>query len=115
MGRGRLLMPDPADESATDVTALPRRRWGRRVLLTLLALALVLVVAQWQSGRRAARGLGAEVAACRAAGEPATVEELNRWEGLRSGSGENVVPLLRAAAKSIQVDNGVWRAAMDTI
>ena len=88
-----------ADDATGDGTTTPppRRRWGRRVVLALLVLLLLLAVTQWQSGRRATRGLAAEIAACRAAGEPATVAELNRWEGLRSGTGENAVPLLRAA------------------
>jgi hypothetical protein len=92
----------------------PRRRWGRRLLVALLVLVLVPVVWHWQAGRRAKRGLAAEMAACRAAGEPATVDELNRWPGLRSGEGENLVTLLRDALP-IDQNTAAWRAATDSL
>jgi hypothetical protein len=107
-------MRDAGDDVAV-APAVPKRRWGRRVFVTLLVAVLVLVVLQWQTGRRAGGRLAAEIAACRAAGEPTTVDELNRWDGLRSGAGENVVPLLRAAAGLINVDDGAWRVATDSL
>ena len=92
-----------------------RRRWGRRGLLTLGVLVLLLVAGIWAAGRRADKGLGAELAAYRAAGEPATVDELNRWSALRSGEGENAVPLLRAAAAKLKTNSAAWKAATEAL
>jgi hypothetical protein len=84
-------------------------------VLTLLGLILLLVAGHWGAGRRAASGLEGELAAYRAAGEPTTVEELNRWDSLRSGSGENAVPLLRAAGTSIDAGSAAWRSAIEPL
>jgi len=92
-----------------------RRRWPRRVGLTILLLIVLIVAMQWGANRRAAHGLATEMAAYRAAGEPATPEELNQWPGLRSGSGENAVPLLRAAGASLDSASASFHAAMDAL
>jgi hypothetical protein len=92
-----------------------RRRWPRRVGLTVVLLVVLVAVMQWGANRRAAQGLAAEMAAYRAAGEPATVEELNQWPGLRGGSGENAVPLLRSAGASFDAASASFHAAMDAL
>jgi hypothetical protein len=76
--------------------------------VALLALAMVAIVGHWWWGRSAARRLEALVAAARAAGEPVTVEELNRWPAARGGAGENVVPALRAAAEAMDAPGAKW-------
>jgi hypothetical protein len=50
------------------------------------------------------------LAAARAAGEPVTVEELNDWPATRGGGGENVVPVIRAAAAALETETEVWKA-----
>lgn len=52
------------------------RRWLRRLVIALVALVLVLLLARIVWGYVAARGLRAELAAIRAAGEPVTVDQL---------------------------------------
>src|SRR5687768_2023865 len=93
---------DTPQESALNPPPLPKaparrgRRWLRRLGVALLVLFLGALVGHWWWGRGAARRLDALVAAARAAGEPVTVEELNRWPASRGGTGENIVPALRA-------------------
>ena len=100
-----------------EVTPQPprRRRWGRRIAITLLALALLLALGLWGAGKRAEKGLAADLAIYRAAGEPVTVDELNRWPALRSGDGENAVPLLREAAQRIDGGSAAFKVAMDAL
>ena len=104
-----------ADGGEGDGTAPPRRRrrWGRRIVLTLLALVLLLALGVWGAGRRARKNLDDDLALYRDAGEPVTVEELNGWPALRSGEGENAVPLLRAAAASLDQASAAFKAAVD--
>jgi hypothetical protein len=77
--------------------------------LLFLALVLTLVISHLWWGHRAGARLEAQLAAARAAGEPVTVEELNQWPFLRGGSGENVVPVLRAAAGILDQNDPVWQ------
>src|SRR4051812_9105519 len=105
---------EPHDRETDGAARRPRRRrWGMRLLLTFLLFLLFAVAMQWGSTRRAERALRAEMDAVRAAGEPATVEEWNHWPGARSGTGENEMPLLRAAADPIDTGSETWHAAMD--
>ena len=110
-------MSDTPQEHGDEAAAPPRRRrkWLRRAGAALLVLLLLALAARWGAGRRADKGLGAELAAYRAAGEPANVEELNRWTALRSGEGDNAVPLLRAAAAGINPNSPAWKAGTNAL
>jgi hypothetical protein len=55
------------------------------------------------------------VAAYRAAGDPTNPEELTRWAMLRSGEGENAVPVLRAAGARLKTASAAWKAGMDAM
>jgi hypothetical protein len=83
-------------------------RWIKGVFGTALVLFLVLFALHWRWARRVGAELDAQLAVIRAAGEPATVEELNAWPGLVSGDGDNVVPHLRAAAGLIDGKDPAW-------
>src|SRR5688572_10107611 len=89
---------DATSNEPSDAPPRPRThrrgRWARRLLATVLVLFLVAAAVHWWWGRNAASRLEAQIAAARAAGEPVTVEELNRWSGARGGTGENIVPAI---------------------
>jgi len=109
-------MTQPDEDTRSDAADVerprPRRRWPRRVGLTVLLLVVLLAAMQWGANRRAAHGIAKDLAAYRAAGEPANVEELNAWPFLRGGSGENAVPLLRAAGAGADPASAPFRAAV---
>src|SRR4051812_14361977 len=97
---------DPA--AALRPPASRRRHWPRRLGVAFLTLVLGTFLSNWWWGRRASARLEAQLATARAAGEPVTVEQLTRWPALRTGTGPNVVPALRAAAELIDSSSDAW-------
>ena len=91
-----------ADESG-------KPRWSRRrkVLVGVLGLLLLALAGHgywgYSNGRELARG----IEALRAAGEPTTAGELGRADVPQD---LNAVPLLRAAARSIDRESEAWKA-----
>jgi hypothetical protein len=100
----------PADVIVPSQPAPRRKRWGLRVLAALGVLLVVAVLAHVIWGESEKRRLAAQLAAYRGAGEPVTVEELNRWPDTTSGSGENALPGLRAAGAKVDDKSDVYRA-----
>ena len=106
---------DATDPGSSAPPPLPRRkrRWLKRIALAMLALVLVAAVGHWWWGRRAASALDRQLGELRAAGDPVTVEELNRWPGATSGAGDNAVPLLRGAGDLIDEASPAWAKFME--
>ena len=105
-------LPAEANES-TPPQPPPRRRKrrGLRILLTLAILVAAAVVAHVIWGVVEKRRLEAQLAVYRAAGEPTTVEELNRWPAAVSGpgSGENALAALRTAGDAVDETTQAYR------
>ena len=103
-------MPD--HEGSTRVTTHPpRRRWLRRITLSLLLLAVFAVGRCWGWGKYAEKGMSDRIAAAVAAGEPVTADDL--LAGPPVAAGENAVPEIRAAMASINTDSETWKAYQD--
>src|SRR4051812_17467089 len=97
--------PPAAGNVSKPVTLKPRRRWLRRLGLSLLVLVLPLVAGHWYWGHRAERQLAEQLAQLRAAGEPVAPADL---AGPAVQDGDNAAVDLRAAASAIDQKSEVW-------
>lgn len=103
-------MKDHDDRQVMGVTTpppRPRRRWGRRIGLSLLLLVVSLVVAHWWWGRTVERALAAQLDGYRRAGDPVSLEDLTRPP---IPDGRNAAVDLTAAAASVDGSSPLWKA-----
>src|SRR5215207_7647455 len=96
--------PMPAKDTpprAESVSIPPKRRWFRRLLVTLVLLVGLVVAAHWGAGRVMERKLNRQVALLRAAGEPMLPAEVARLDADSVPDADNAALILRTAAASV--------------
>src|SRR4051812_23274228 len=92
--------PPAAGNISKPVTLKPRRRWLRRIGLSVVVLVLLLAAGHWYWGHQAERQLAGRLAELRAAGEPVAPADL---AGPAVPDADNAAIDLRAAAAAIDI------------